>query len=520
MARYYNTDEVLEMVLDRESQDSYSSSSSEDSGDEDTDYSVGKEQPESSSHEESSDDESEGEMETEDAASGWNSKSGKIIWSPTNSETLRYVPAPTNITPGPTHYAAARIRDPASSFSLFLTDEIVLHTVAMTNLHGGREVADWREMDCDEFRAYVGLLILAGVYRSRNESSLSLWGEKYGRDIFRATMSHKRFHQIGGALRFDDKLSRPREDKLAAFRKVWDLWTHRLELLFSPDRDICVDEQLVPYRGRCNFKQYIPGKPAKYGLKVWAVCDVKTSYAWRLQVYTGKAGDQELLRRKLALVGTTRKNKTELPPQLLQTRGRAIFSSAFTLTHTIVSYIPRRRKNVSTKHRTPDVSEGQKRKPVIIQDYNRCKGGVDNLDKVVGTYSCRRRTNRWPVALFHNLLDVSLYNSFVVWTAIDPSWKQHKRYRRRLYIEEVAEALINPHILKRGRLPRSSGAADVVMSAQSAAAGPTTAGPNTKDRRLCEFCTDKRRRTCSTCCKCEKPACKDHSLSICSLCFN
>lgn len=400
------------MLLDRESQDS--DSSSEDSGDEDMDFSVGQEQPESSSHEESSDDESEGEMETEDAASGWNSKNGKIIWSPTNLETLNYVLALTNITAGPTHYAAARIRDPASSFSLFLTEEIVQLTVDMTNLHGRRSVTDWREMDCDELRAYVGLLILSGVYRSRDESSLSLWGEKYGRDIFRATMSHKRFHQIGGALRFDDKLSRSRrrEDKLAAFRKVWDMWIHRMELLFNPDRDICIDEQLVPYRGRCRFKQYIPSKPAKYGLKIWAVCDVKTSYAWRLQVYTGKAGDraevnqgmrvalelteglrgnvvtcdnfftsfalgEELLRRKIALVGTIRKNRTELPPQLLQTRGRATFSSvfAFTLRHTIVSYVPRRGKNVllmSTKHRTPDVSEGQKRKPVIIQDYNRC----------------------------------------------------------------------------------------------------------------------------------------------------
>lgn len=416
MARYYSTDEVLEMVLDSECQDN-SSSSSEDSG-EKTDNSVELEQLESSSHEETSDAESEGEME--EAASEWTAKNGKIVWSPTHTETLRYFPAATNVTPGPTHYAAARIRDPASSFALLFTDEIVQHTVAMTNLHGRRPVAGWRDMDCDELHAYVGLLILAGVYRSRHESSRSLWSDKCGRDIFRATMSHKRFHQIVGALRFDDKLSRLRQDKLAAFRKVWDLWTHRLELLFNPGRDICVDEQLVPFRGRCKFKQYIPTKPARYGLKIWAVCDVETSYAWRLQVC--KAGDraevnqgmrvalelteglqgnvvtcdnfftsfalaEELLKRKVALIGTIRKNEPELPPRLLQTRGRAVLSSAFafTLTHTLVSYVPRRGKNVllmSTKHRTPDVSGEGKRKPVTIQDYNRCKGGVDNLDKV------------------------------------------------------------------------------------------------------------------------------------------
>lgn len=380
MARYYSTDEVLEMVLDSECQDS-SSSSSEDSVEE-TDNSVELEQLESSSHEETSDAESEGEIE--EAAPGWTAKNGKLVWSPTHTETLHYFPAAI-VTPGPTHYAVARIRDPASSFALLFTDEIVQHTVAMTNLHGRRAVAGWYDMDCDELRAYVGLLILAGVYRSRHESSLSLWGDKCRRDIFRATMSMKRFYHIGGALRFDDKLTRPRcrEDKLAAFRTVWDLWSNRLELLFNPGRDVCVDEQLVPFRGRCKFKQYIPTKPARYSLKIWAVCDVETSYAWRLQIYTGKAGDrpevnqgmrvalelteglqgnvvtcanfftsfalaEELLKRKVALVGTIRKNKPELPPRLLQTSGRAVLSSAFafTPTHTLVSYVPRRGKNV------------------------------------------------------------------------------------------------------------------------------------------------------------------------------
>lgn len=142
--------------------------------------------------------------------------------------------------------------------------------------------------------AYVGLLILAGVYRSNHEPTSSLWSEKTGRSIFRAAMSQKRFSHISSALRFDDKLSRPARhtDKLAPFRQVWDMWTHRLMMLFSPDRDLTVDEQLVPFKGRCSFRQYIPKKPAKYGIKVWAACDVKTSYAWRLQVYTGRAAGE------------------------------------------------------------------------------------------------------------------------------------------------------------------------------------------------------------------------------------
>ncbi|KAE8289428.1 PiggyBac transposable element-derived protein 4 [Larimichthys crocea] len=265
------------------------------------------------------------------------------------------------------------------------------------------------------------------------------WNSKNGKLIWAPTHKdtlRKRFMQISTALRFDDRLSRParqRRDKLAAIRELWDVWSTRLPVLFTPGRDVCVDEQLVPFKGRCLFKEYIPSKPAKYGLKVWVLCDVETSYAWKMQVYTGRSPGamrevnqgmrvalemtegleghtvtvdnfftsfplaEELHKWKMTLVGTLRKNKPELPPQLLQTRLRPV---VFSRTQTAVSYIPKKGKNVvllSTKHRDPAVEEGPKRKPKIIVDYNHCKDAVDNLDKVVGTYSCSRRSSR-PVS--------------------------------------------------------------------------------------------------------------------------
>ncbi|KAI4796464.1 hypothetical protein KUCAC02_026966 [Chaenocephalus aceratus] len=114
-------------------------------------------------------------------------------------------------------------------------------------------------------------------------------------------------------------------------------------------------------------------------------------------------------------------------------------------------------------------------------------------------------------ALFHNLVDISHYNAYVLWTSIEPSWQQQKPYRRRLFIEEVGEMLVTPHIKKRGRLPRSSAAATMVSDLQGAAAGPSLISER-KSRRQCHFCMD--RRVCSTCCKCGKLICKDHSLSI------
>ncbi|XP_038554117.1 piggyBac transposable element-derived protein 4-like [Micropterus salmoides] len=335
---------------------------------------------------------------------------------------------------------------------LFLTEDIMDLILKMTNLQGRRANKEWMDLDLVDLRGYIGLLLLAGVYRSKNESLTSLWEEETGRIIFRATMSLKKFRLISDNVRFDDKRTRRacfRNDKLAAFRTLWEKWTSILPVNFNPGRDICVDEQLVPFRGRCAFRQYIPSKPAKYGLKIYLIYG-EAGWTSR-RGGTGEAGPprddrgapglcchlrnfftsygaaEEHLKSKIALVGTIRKNKPKLPPQLLQVRGRATHSSihAFTRTATAVSYIPKRGRNVlllSAKHHRPEIRLG-KQKPAIILAYNRCKGGVDNLDKVV---SCRRKTNRWPVTLFHNLLDVSAYNAFVVWTTVDLHWNARK----------------------------------------------------------------------------------------------
>lgn len=136
---------------------------------------------------------------------------------------------------------------------------------------------------------------------------------------------------------------------------------------------------------------------------------------------------QELLKKKLTMVGTVTKNKPELPSALLDTKDRAPLSSKFTFTETTttVSYCPRKRKyfvTMSTLHNNAAVSSREDQKPYIILDHNRNKGGVDNLGKVTGTYTCQRKTTRWPLAVFYNILDVSAYNAFVVWTEINPGW--------------------------------------------------------------------------------------------------
>lgn len=45
---------------------------------------------------------------------------------------------------------------------------------------------------------------------------------------------------------------------------------------------------LVAFRGRCSFIQYMAQKPAKYGLKIYALCVDRMFYTYDLDVYYGK----------------------------------------------------------------------------------------------------------------------------------------------------------------------------------------------------------------------------------------
>nr|XP_054588962.1 piggyBac transposable element-derived protein 4-like [Nothobranchius furzeri] len=481
-------------------------------------------------------------------------------------------PGPRHPTPGSPFglQTSAIVGSPASlsatskllrTASIFLTTTILDVIIKYTNIEGRRKYDDWTDVDRVELRALFGLLILAGVHRSRGESSASLWGEETGRPIFRATMSLGRFHMLTATLRFDDRLTRAarrlvQQDKLAPLREVWDLWAARLPLAYNPGEDVCVDEQLVGFRGRCNFKQYMPSKPAKYGIKLWVVSDVATSYAWGIIPYLGKTtrdapaergqGKRVVLelteglsgrthhgqffhlagswrgaaKKKICLVGTVRRNKPELPPQLLQMKSRAVLSSlfGFTSTATAVSYIPKRRRNVlllSTKHHQVQIQEGPQQKPTVIIDYNRCKGAVDNLDKLVATYSCRRKTRRWPMSLFCNMLDVSAYNALVLWLSVEPAWNQQKRsIRRRLFLQELGTSMVRPAQARRTRLPRSSSAAALLEVQQQVEPGP--AQEQTKKR--CHLCRGKRSVHARFCHACGQAVCKEHSTVVCSAC--
>ncbi|KAM9413943.1 piggyBac transposable element-derived protein 4-like [Salvelinus alpinus] len=223
--------------------------------------------------------------------------------------------------------------------------------------------------------------------------------------------------------------------------------------------------------------------------------------------FTSYELSQQLLKRKITMVGTVRKNKP---------------------TTTLVSDVPKKNKNVvllSTLHKTAEISDREDRKQAIILDDNHNKGGMDNLDKVIGTYSCRRMTARWPLVIFHNIIDVSSYNAFVIWNKIIPTWMPDQRNKRRVFLEQLGKALVTPLIQRREHLPRTAASKALVKAVQGAEScpDPPKAAAGAGKRTRCQFCPPKKDcKTNTMCCTCEKCICKvhAHTLAYCPTCAN
>lgn len=106
-------------------------------------------------------------------------------------------------------------------------------------------------------------------------SSHLYWKGKIHCPMVSEVMSRDRWEEIKPNLHFSDNNNNlpandPNYDKLF---KIRPLITHRITKFCDipkPQR-LCVDEQMVPFKGVSSLKQYLPGKPSKWGYKIVTV---------------------------------------------------------------------------------------------------------------------------------------------------------------------------------------------------------------------------------------------------------
>lgn len=150
---------------------------------------------------------------------------------------------------------------------------------------------------------------------------------------------------------------------------------------------------------------------------------------------------------------------------------------------------------LSTLHLSVGTSTRRKKTPESLTFYNSTKVGVNVLDRHARMYRVNGGSQRWPMAVFYNVLDLAAINAYVLYK--ESMWDT-MRYTRREFILNLASALRANYVMLKGTIksdpdPRPANELVKIKSCQGAST-------KCKNRTL-EICSECRRYVCGKCAK-------------------
>ena len=187
-------------------------------------------------------------------------------------------------------------------FKMIISEEIISLIVEYTNLRISKintseilnsvyrkqfEGLISKEITILEMYAFVGLLVIFGLTGKTDISVEEIWSERsmHYSNFASVAMSRERFQLISKNICFDNILTREsrKSNKFHKMGDIFKLFKENIKLI-EPSFSLCVDETLYQFRGKCFCRQFIPSKPARYGLKYWCLVDTKSS-KFKLKTY-------------------------------------------------------------------------------------------------------------------------------------------------------------------------------------------------------------------------------------------
>ncbi|XP_063932857.1 piggyBac transposable element-derived protein 4-like isoform X2 [Zophobas morio] len=363
---------------------------------------------------------------------------------------------------------------PADFFNLLVTDELYNDILQQTNAYAeevflsssGYEkarITQWKPLTKEEFRVFLGLFFHMGTIHINRLQDYWRTHHLFNLVCFSQRMSRNRFLLILRCLHLaknplPDKTAPL--DKLHKIRPIVDYFNKRMFEVYSPSRELSIDESLLAWRGRLGFRQYLPGKAHKYGIKTYVLAE-PNGLTLKLLVYSGA---------KDITGGVGHASKVVL--QLMREhfdKGHSLFMDNFYNSHSLVQKLLERatyctgtlranRKNncrdvVNTKLKPGDViakcdelngiimgkwrdkrevtfisteysatlqetqnRRGQKKmKPEAIIYYNKFMSGVEHKDQMLAYNACDRKTIRWYKKLGLHTLQILLLNAWYLY---------------------------------------------------------------------------------------------------------
>ena len=108
---------------------------------------------------------------------------------------------------------------------------------------------------------------------------------RYPKYPIASLINKNEFEDCKKYLHLCDNIAPDPSDKFAKVRPLFDAINKTCLINYHPSQHVSIDDSMVPYFGRHGAKQYIYGKPIKFGYKLWAT---PLGYYIQFRPYAGK----------------------------------------------------------------------------------------------------------------------------------------------------------------------------------------------------------------------------------------
>lgn len=423
-------------------------------------------------------------------------------------------------------------------FKLFFNDDLINLIVHETNVYANQvlqstrisrnsRLNNWTDTNSQEIQVFFGIFIWMGL--NVRPALSDYWSNDplYKNDFISNLMKRNRFELLMRMLHFNDNQIPNQNDKLVKIRPFLTLLKNNIQSVYSVGENMVIDESMIAWRGRLGFRQYIPGKKHKFGVKVFKLC-TENGYTYDFEIYsgrevntvtaTGSVGEKivmkltnsllnagrtlytdnfytscvlarVLLKNKTHLIGTLRKNRKHLPKDVVgaKLKKNEIVGKQCEDGIVVLKWKDKRdvlmlstchgleQEQIQTRNKrtSPNNTFTPRMKPKVIIDYNTGKCGIDKSDQMA-SYACvNRRGVKWfrKVAL-ELITGIAMVNACIIFKELTKSKITVTSFRR-----EVCKSLLG--IETQTRLPPTKPVLHILQ--------PRTGG-GTSDRKQCVLC--------------------------------
>ena len=157
---------------------------------------------------------------------------------------------------------------PVTLFELFMTDKLIEHVSKETNTYAALKGNHKFKIDSNEMRSFLAVLLVSGYIPYARRSMYWEMCLDSRNTIVASLFTRNRFLNVLQYLHLADNNNVNPSDKFSKVNALLRMMNETYLENFIPEKDISIDESMVPYYGRHGWKQYIQNKPVTFGYKL------------------------------------------------------------------------------------------------------------------------------------------------------------------------------------------------------------------------------------------------------------